>query len=617
MSTVYELGPFRLDPEVGVLTCEGAAVPLGFRAVAVLTILVENAQTYVAKERILEAAWPGVVVEENNLAVQISAIRRALASAPGSGRWIETLPRRGYRFVGPVSKRTRDEIGAGPLRARASLPRPLTSFIGREQELEELQRLLSTNRLVTVVGSGGIGKTRLATQLAAQLAHEYPDGVCFVDLAALSDQRSVPEAVASALGMSATAVERVGETLLEYINGRALLLVLDNCEHLLPACAAFTKELLHASDRAKALATSREGMHVSGEVTFSVPPLAIPEAHDQHDMPELLGYPAVRLFCDRATAAQPRFRIDAQNAAAIVDICRRLEGIPLAIELAAARTNILLPEKIAERLHDRFRLLQSGDTTAPQRLQTLRASIDWSHALLTPAEHAALRRLAVFSGTWTLEAAEAVVADGEVERGDVLGIIGSLVEKSLVQFDDRAGRYRLLETVRLYALEYLVALEEEFDTRLRHVDYYLGIAEHREAMGSAAQEQWLASIEPEHENVLSAHDFCRRERGEAMRGLRLVSAMFPYWFHRGLLGVGYRVTSEALSSEGAKGPSEARYRALFAAGLMGRSLGCDEAASALIEDSLSVARALHDDRRAALSQSLLRNACGLFSLAGF
>jgi len=617
VSTVYELGPFRLHPRAGVLTREGAVVPLGPRAVAVLTVLVEDAQAYVAKERILEAAWPGVVVEEGNLAVQISAIRRALASAPGSECWVETLSRRGYRFVGPVIKRTGEPTGAAPSGVRARLPRALTSFVGREHELEEIQRLLSRGRLVTIVGMGGIGKTRLATQLAARIAYEYPDGVFFVDLGALVDERLVPEAVASALGVNEVPGEQVRETLLKYVDSRALLLVLDNCEHVLSSCAAFTKELLNASDRASVLATSREVLHITGEVRFVLSPLAIPETHELQRMPGLLDYPAVRLFCDRATAAQPHFRFTAKNAAAVVDICRRLEGIPLAIELAAARTKILLPEKIAERLHDRFRLLQSGDTTAPYRLQTLRASIDWSNALLTRAEHAALRRLAVFAGTWTLEAAEAVVADVEVERGDVLGIIGSLVEKSLVQFDDGVGRYRLLETVRLYAFEKLVDIGEEFGTRLRHVDFYLGSAERREVTGTAAaQEQWIASIELEHENLLSAHNFCCRQSREPMRGLRLVAAMFPYWFHRGLLGLGYRVTSEALSTEGARAPSEARCRALFAAGLMGRTLGCHEEARALIEECVSIARALHDERRVALALSLLRN-CAIFSLADY
>lgn len=617
MSAVYELGPFRLYPEAGVLTCEGALVPLGPRAIAVLTVLVDDAQAYVAKERILEAAWPGVVVEESNLAVQVSAIRRALASAPGSERWVETLSRRGYRFVGPVSKRIGEPIGAAPSGVRLRLPRALTSFVGREHELEEIPRLLSRSRLVTIVGVGGIGKTRLSTQLATQMACEYPDGVCFVDFAALVDERLVPEAVASSLGVNEIPGEHVRETLLRYVDSRALLLVLDNCEHMLPACATLTKALLNASDRVSVLATSREGLHITGEVKFGLSPLAIPEAHELQHMSELLDYPAVRLFCDRAIAAQPRFQLTEQNAAAVVDICRRLEGIPLAIELAAARTKSLLPEKIAERLHDCFRLLKSGDTTAPKRLQTLRASIDWSYALLTQAEHAVLRRLTVFAGTWTLEAAEAVVADAEVERSDVLGIIGSLVEKSLVQFEDGVGRYRLLETIRLYAFEYLVGVGEEFGTRLRHVDFYLGSAERREATGTAAQERWLSSIELEHENVLSAHSFCCRQRREPMRGLRLVAAMFPYWFYRGLIGLGYRVTSEALSTEGAGAPSEARCRALFAAGLMGRSLGFDESARALIEESVSIARTLHDERRAALALSILRNCGGIFSLADY
>jgi non-specific serine/threonine protein kinase len=285
--------------------------------------------------------------------------------------------------------------------------------------------------------------------------------------------------------------------------------------------------------------------------------------------------------------------------------------------MAAARVKFLLPEKIAERLHDRFRLLQIADTATSFRQNALRTSIDWSYALLTQTERCVLRRLAVFAGNWTLEAAEAVVAEGEVPPCDVLSIVGSLVEKSMVQFDHRTGRYRLLETVRLYALEHLVDLGEERTTRLRHLDFYLGLAEGRDPTGPAAQQRWLTSIDSDHDNALAAHEFCCQERPGGMRGLRLAAAMFPYWFHRGLLGVGYRVTFEALAADSAKAPSEARFRALFAAGLMGRSLGHHEEAPAFIEESISVANALHDDRRLALSLSLRRNRCAIFSLAGF
>jgi non-specific serine/threonine protein kinase len=615
VTTVYDLGPFRLDADAGVLMHDGDPLPLGPRAIAVLTVLVENAQVYLPKERILEAAWPGLVVEEGNLAVQVSAIRRTLARAPETEGWIETLPRRGYRFAGPVSKDTGHEIGAKSRGGSAKVPRSLASFVGRERELAEIGGLLSSSPLVTLVGAGGIGKTRLAIQVATQFACGYPDGVYFVDLAGLTDERLVPEAVALALGVHQ--VDDPVTELLKYFDGRALLLVLDNCEHLLRGCATLTKALLQSSDRAKVLATSREGLHLIGEVTFTVPPLPVPEVQNLRDVPHLLHYPAVRLFRDRATAAQPHFEIDAQNAAAVVDICRWLEGIPLAIEMAAARVKFLLPEKIAERLHDRFRLLQIADTATSSRQNALRTSIDWSYALLTQAERCVLRRLAVFAGNWTLEAAEAVVAEGEVPPCDVLSIVGSLVEKSMVQFDHRTGRYRLLETVRLYALEHLVDLGEERTTRLRHLDFYLGLAEGRDPTGPAAQQRWLTSIDSDHDNALAAHEFCCQERPGGMRGLRLAAAMFPYWFHRGLLGVGYRVTFEALAADSAKAPSEARFRALFAAGLMGRSLGHHEEAPAFIEESISVANALHDDRRLALSLSLRRNRCAIFSLAGF
>ena len=319
-----------------------------------------------------------------------------------------------------------------------NLPQQVTSFIGRDRELSELRRGLRKGRLVTILGAGGLGKTRLSLQAAADVMDDYPDGIWLVELAPIADARMVPQAIASVLGVKEETGRPVSEALIKAVGDRRLLLILDNCEHLLAACADVCRRLLQAGPHLRILASSREPLHVAGETTFPLPALAMPDV-DQTVAPSALAqYEAVHLFVDRAAAALPSFRVTDQNATAIVDICRRLDGIPLAIELAAARVRALSVQAIAERLTNRFGLLTGGDRTALPRQQTLRASIDWSHDLLTDKERILFRRLAVFAGGWTLEAAERVAAGDEVAEGEVLGLLADLVDKSLVMVD--AGR---------------------------------------------------------------------------------------------------------------------------------------------------------------------------------
>jgi predicted ATPase len=357
-----------------------------------------------------------------------------------------------------------------------NLPQQLTSFIGREQELADVARLLGTTRLLTLLGVGGLGKTRLSLQAAADMLDAWPDGVWFVELAPLADGQRVAPAVAAVLGVKEAAGQSVREALQRHVRDRRLLIILDNCEHVLQACAELSRSLLEAGPGLRILASSREPLHVAGEATYQVPPLAAPDSGQGAQPAALSRYAAVQLFVARAAAAQPAFRLTAQNAAAVAAICRHLDGMPLALELAAARVRALSPEKIAERLHDRFRLLVGGDRTALPRQQTLRALIDWSHDLLAEPERALLRRLAVFAGGWTLEAAEAVGAGDGIEPADVLDLLTHLVDKSLVVVEAEGGRYTMLETVREYAQDRLDAAGDGDGARARHLAFHVALA---------------------------------------------------------------------------------------------------------------------------------------------
>ena len=505
-------------------------------------------------------------------------------------------PERIYQVVHPL---LRQDFPA--LRSLEStpnnLPQQATAFIGREREIADVKKALLTARLLTMQGAGGIGKTRLSLQVAADVLEDYPDGVWFVELAPLTDERLVPQAVASALGVKEEAGRHVAEALVKHVADRRLLLVLDNCEHVVQACANLARQLLRSGPHVRILASSREPLRVSGEASFPVPALAVPALQDPVAVEALPQYPAVRLFVDRATAARPSFRLTEHNARAVAEICRHLDGIPLAIELAAARVRALSVENIAARLDDRFHLLTGGDRTALPRQQTLRALIDWSYDLLTGKEQILFRRLAVFTGGWTLEAVEAVCSGGDVGEGEVLGLLADLVDKSLVMIEPEGGRYRLLETVRQYADERSTQSGESDATRSRHLAFFLAFAETvaPQLLGpeQATGLQWL---DLERENILSAHGWCLRKEGGAEQDYRLVHAIKHYWFMRGLLNLGHRVTVEAVAHSDGQTTSIARCKALWVAGQICSEMGLYEEASRYLEESLQTARALGDAR---------------------
>jgi predicted ATPase len=520
-----------------------------------------------------------------------------------------TSPERVYQVVHPQLRQ--DFPALRSLEAKPNnLPQQVTSFIGREHALADISTQLGSTRLLTLFGAGGLGKTRLSLQVAAEVLDDYPDGVWFVDLAPLTDERLVPQAVASVLGVKEAAGRPVLEAVVKYVSDRKLLLILDNCEHLLHACAALATQLLRSSPDVRILASSRQPLHVAGETTYHVSSLSVPEPLTTVTIQALAQYEAVRLFVDRARAVQPGFQITDTNSRAVVDICHRLDGIPLALELAAARVRALSVGEIAARLNDRFRLLTSGDRTALPRQQTLRASIDWSYELLTDHERALVRRLAVFAGGWTLEGAEALGRD--VEQADVLDLLTNLVEKSLVITDADGGRYRLLETVREYAQERLDESGERGQTCARHLAFYVALAERAmpELFGPK-QGAWLGRLDLERENLIAAHAWCDRAKDGAELGLRLVHSAKQYWSNRGLLGLRHRLTVEALARAGAQERSLARCRGLFGAGQVCCLMGRFGDATGYLEECLAIARELDDKGRIAAALQYL----GLASLS--
>jgi len=463
-----------------------------------------------------------------------------------------------------------------------NLPQQLTSFVGREAELTQIKNLVGQYRLLTLLGVGGIGKSRLSLQAGADLIDDFPDGVWLVELAQVADARLVPQAVASVLGVKEAAGRPVAEALVKFFRDRRLLLILDNCEHLLAACADLAKELLKAGPHSKVLASSREPLRIGGEATFPVP--ALPDSE------------AERLFVERARGAKPDFKLNGAGPA-VSSVCKRLDGIPLAIELAAARVRTLSPDVIASRLDDRFRLLTRGDRAALPRQQTLRALIDWSYDLLTEHERAVFRRLAVFAGGWTVEGAETVAAFSGIDKAGVLNHVSDLAEKSLVVVTGE--RYRYLETVRQYAYEKLNEAGEIVEARARHLQHYLAFAEKaRPEIVGPRQAEWLARLDLERENLHAAHAWCDHSSDGAELGLQLVYLQKQYWLNRGLFGLGLRFSTDALARAG--GTKQARVRALYAAGQMNLFLGSYLEARRWLEECRATAAEAGDHRTLSL-----------------
>jgi non-specific serine/threonine protein kinase len=502
--------------------------------------------------------------------------------------------------------------------ASHNLPAQLSSFFGREAEVEEVKRLLGTTRLLTLTGAGGVGKTRLALEVGVRVLDECPDGVWLVELAALSDPDFLAQTVATALGMRETPGRSPMDAVLVYLHERAAVLLLDNCEHLIAACARLVDTLLRACSRVRILATSREALAIAGETAWRVPSLRLPDpARGEANFEVLLGNEAVRLFAERAAAALPGFTLTESNAYAVARVCRRLDGIPLAIELAAARVRAFSVEEVESRLDDRFRLLTGGSRAALPRQQTLRAAVDWSYDLLSQGERALLRRLSVFAGGWTLAAAESVCAGGGLESGDVLDLLPQLVDKSLIVAEGRGGetRYGLLETIRQYARDRHLESGEAESVRDRHLGYFLDLAEEGDAhLRGPEQMSWLGRLEGEHDNLRAALAWCREPTGDAVKGLRLAGALAYFWFIRGYWTEGHRWLRDSLAQVEAPGLAEADRRARARA-LVGVALVPDMRDFRFgltgAEHGLALYREIGDRRGAAFALTILSIAAGV------
>jgi predicted ATPase/class 3 adenylate cyclase/DNA-binding CsgD family transcriptional regulator len=495
-----------------------------------------------------------------------------------------------------------------PLRTRETvvaqhLPVQFTSFVGRDADMNDVRQILADSRLVTLTGAGGVGKTRLAVQVAAGIAGGFGGGVWYVDLAPITDPDLVAVAVIRALGLPDQPGRSTMDALLRFVGERRMLLVLDNCEHLLDACAALVVALLGGCPAVTLVATSREPIGVAGEVSWRVPSLSLADE-------------AIELFTDRARQVRPDFRLTDDNVATAAEICRRLDGVPLAIELAAARVRVLSLAEIRDGLHDRFRLLTGGVRTAVRRQQTLRASMDWSHAMLTEPERTLFARLAVFVGGFDLAAAEAVAGGGEVERFQVLDLLTLLVDKSLVVAESASGRtrYRLLETVRQYALEKLGESGQGDAVRARHRDYYLAMAAMLDTPAPTGHERRLDQADTEIDNLRTAFAWSR-ENSDTERASQLASSLQPLWFARGRIREGLAWFDAVLTEQDADAAEvvpAVRARVLADKGVLDAYAGATGSMEQACE-ALAIAREVNDP--ALLAWAL--TACGAIGQVRF
>jgi predicted ATPase/DNA-binding winged helix-turn-helix (wHTH) protein len=633
MSDLIQFGDeFDLDPRSYVLRCAGRVLKLERVPMELLLLLIEGRGQLVTRDQIIERVWGKDVFldTDNSINAAIRKIRQVLKDDPEQPRFVQTITGRGYRFIAVVEPKAeisgadtaRDSAIAGdpfsekPVeRAKvlpANLPVQRTGFVGREKEIAAARKLLLRHDvpLVTITGPGGIGKTRLAVQVARGLLEHFSGGTHFVSLSSLSDPALIASVIVQSLGIREAGGRSPLEILKENFQDASrapMLLLLDNFEHLVQAVPTVA-ELLGVGPHLKILVTSRAALHVYGEHEFPVPPLALPDSGSIPPVEVLSQYPAVALFVQRAVAAKADFELNRENASDVAEICARLDGLPLAIELAAARVKVLSPASMRNRLTSRLQLLTGGASDMPHRHQTLRAAMDWSYDLLSPAEQKLFRRLSVFVGGCTLEGAEAVCdTKGDLDL-DLLDGMASMVDKSLAQPDEQLkgeSRFVMLETIREYALEKLETSGEKALTKRAHAAYCLVLAEEEASEQSGAEGvEWLARFAVEHDNFRASLEWLT-ETGDAEWGLRLGTALFRFWEMREYLAEGRARLDKLLKIAGAAAPTKARARALFAAGVLAIAQGDYAAADTLIRESLEIARQLGDKQGAAVSLNAL------------
>lgn len=541
-----------------------------------------------------------VLVSETTESLLRQALPSGLALVDlGRHRLKDLVPQKIYQLTGDGLPDTFPPLHSLDARPN-NLPTQTTTFIGREDELATALRLLETTRLLTLTGPGGTGKTRLVLHLAADLLDRYPDGAWLIELASVTDPAGVGPTVAAAVHIGERSSRSVIETLTSALRTRELLLVLDNCEHLLAACADLADALIRSCPQVVILATSREGLNVPGETLMPVPSLRVPEGNRLPPLDELRGYEAIRLFVDRCAAFEPTFALTEENAADVLRICRRLDGVPLALELAAARVRVLSVRQVAQRLDDRFRLLTGGGRTVVARQQTLRALIDWSYDLLGEAERLLLRRLSVFVRGWRLEAAEAVCAGDGIEREAILDLLAHLVDKSLVVKRDRGGvaRYTMLETVREYAREKLVDSGEASTLRRRHFDYFF-----RSVAGAwsptVRRDPLTGWTNLEYENLHAALEWVEAEPNSGEQVLLLASGMLGAALYRGRIGELRQFLNNALADSDPTAATRGRALALLTAAILAGMQGDTQAARVPAGEAVRLLRGLGQKRELA------------------
>jgi predicted ATPase/DNA-binding winged helix-turn-helix (wHTH) protein len=534
----FTFGPFRLVPAQRALLKDGRSMRLGSRAFDLLAVLVQRPGEVIANGELIAQIWPNLHVDEISLRVHVAALRKALGDGLRGNRYIANVPGRGYSFVAPVSREQTHSPQPAAAREPAAnnLPVSLTSVIGRDEIIAALAPQLQKRRFLTILGPGGIGKTTVAVAIAESLTGAYADGVWFVGLGALSDPDLVPAAVLSALGQVPMGAD-VMMSLAAALRDKRVLIVLDNCEHVIEATAVLAATLLRAAPGVAILATSREALRADGEWVQRLPSLAIPAKSEEPSAADALTFPAIQLFNERVVASMDGFILRDDDVATVIEICRQLDGIPLALELAAARVDAYGIKGLAALINDRLILAARGRRSALPRHQTLRAALDWSYDLLSETEAAVLRRLAVFSGDFSLEAASAVT--GDASGGLFADHIANLVGKSLIVADvhGELPHYRLLVTTRLYAFEKLRGSGEHREAARRHAEYFLDLFAPAETESETRpQAEWLAFYSRHIDDVRAGLDWAFSQDGDPAIGVALTIAVVPLWVQLSLLG---------------------------------------------------------------------------------
>jgi predicted ATPase/DNA-binding winged helix-turn-helix (wHTH) protein len=591
-------GPFRLLAGQRLLLEGDRPVRIGSRAFDILVALVEHAGEVVRKEQLIARAWPQTFVEESNLKIQVSALRRALGDGQGGHRYVITVPGRGYNFVAPIrgeqSPRASPPPAIAPL-GMHNLPLAVTRMIGREEAVTALVSRLSRERLVTIVGPGGIGKTTVALAVAERMIADYEHGAWLVDLAPLSDARLVPSTVATVLGLGSRTEDPL-PGLVAGLRDKRMLLLLDNGEHVVDAVARLATAVLGGAPGVGILATSREPLGVAGEGQYRLRPLGLPRPSSEPTAAKAAAFPAVQLFVERVTASVEDFALTDANAPLVAEICRRLDGLPLAIEFAAPRVAVLGIEGLAAHLDESLRLSGAWRRAAAPRHRTMRAVVDWSYGLLSEDEQRFFQALGIFRGGFTVEAAAAVAADAAKMPCDTIDRLADLVAKSLVAADVSGAkpRFRLLDTTRAYASEKLAESGERERIAGSHAGYYRDLFERAEKEAAARPaREWLADYAQEIDNLRAALDWASLPHGDGSMGVRLTAAAVPLWLHLSLLDECRSRVRQALSALGTGGISDPRDEMRLSAALGASSSEAPEMSAAFTK-TLEIAENLGD-----------------------